>query len=97
MDSGADEHADCGVLCENLSFFLNLKQKKTRLGGFLYSAGKALDRHYVCSRWAFGTVSDFKLNALTFSQGFETIALDCREVYEHVFATIFRSNEAKAF
>ncbi|OAT21145.1 hypothetical protein M979_0375 [Buttiauxella noackiae ATCC 51607] len=34
MDSGADEHADCGVLCENLSFFLNLKQKKPALAGF---------------------------------------------------------------
>jgi len=51
----------------------------------------------VSSRRAFGTVSDFKLNALTFSQGFETIALDCREVYEHVFAAIFRSNETESF
>lgn len=34
MDSGANEHADCGVLCENLSFPLNLKQKKPALAGF---------------------------------------------------------------
>jgi hypothetical protein len=34
MDSGADEHADCDVLCENLSVFLNSEQKKPALAGF---------------------------------------------------------------
>jgi hypothetical protein len=34
MDGGADEHVDCDVLCENLSIFLNLKQKKPALAGF---------------------------------------------------------------
>ena len=34
MDSGADEHVDCDVLCESLSFPLNLKQKKPALAGF---------------------------------------------------------------
>ncbi len=56
-----------------------------------------LDRHYVSSRRAFGTVSDFKLYALTFSQSFETIALDCREVYEYIFAAVVRSDEAETF
>src|SRR5699024_4398788 len=52
---------------------------------------------YVCSRRAFGTVSDFELYALTFSKSFKTISLDCREVYEHVFAAVFRSNETESF
>ena len=30
-------------------------------------------------------------------KSFETIALDRREVYEHVFAAIFRSNETESF
>jgi hypothetical protein len=34
VDSGADEHADCDLLCENLPFQLNLKQKKPALAGF---------------------------------------------------------------
>ena len=54
-----------------------------------------LQSDYVCSRRAFGTVSDFELYALTFSQSFKTIGLDCREVYEHVFAAVFRSNGFK--
>jgi hypothetical protein len=51
----------------------------------------------VSSRWAFSAFGDFKLNALAFSQGFETVALDSREVYEHVFAAIFWSNETESF
>ncbi len=43
------------------------------------------------------TVSDFELYALTFSQSFETVGLDCREVYEYIFAAIFRSNETESF
>jgi hypothetical protein len=49
-----------------------------------------------CSR-AFLAVLNFELNALAFGQGFETIALDSGEVYEHIFATVSRSNEAKTF
>ena len=45
----------------------------------------------------FCTVSDFELYALTFSQSFETVGLDCREVYEYIFAAIFRSNETESF
>ena len=39
----------------------------------------------------------FELYALTFSKSFKTISLDCREVYEHVFRAIVRSDEAEAF
>jgi len=56
-----------------------------------------LQSSYVCSRRAFGTVSDFELYTLTFSQSFETIGLDSGEVYEYIFATIFRSNETESF
>lgn len=51
----------------------------------------------VSSRWAFSAVGDFKLYALTFSQSFEAVALDCREMYEYIFAAIFRSNETESF
>jgi len=34
LDGGADEHANCDVLCESLSIFLNLDQKKPALAGF---------------------------------------------------------------
>ncbi|AMO49917.1 Cold shock-like protein cspE [Enterobacter sp. FY-07] len=55
------------------------------------------DSSYVnCSR-AFLTVLNFKLNVLAFGQSFETVTLDCREVYEHIFAAISRSNETKTF
>ncbi len=37
-----------------------------------------------------------ELYALTFSQSFETVGLDCREVYEYIFAAIFRSNETES-
>jgi len=81
-----------------LSDPLNLGEKKPAFQRVLeFCLIANLDRHYVSSRRAFGTVSDFKLYALTFSQSFETIALDCREVYEHVFAAIFRSNETESF
>ena len=47
-----------------------------------------------CCR-AFLAVLNFELNALAFSQGFETIALNSREVYEHIFAAVSRSNKTK--
>jgi len=72
-------------------------KKNPSLTGFCILLSKCLDRHYVCSRWAFGTVSDFELYTLAFGQSFETVGLDCREVYEYIFAAIFRSNETKAF
>ena len=74
------------------------RQKKTRcLAGFYILLTRCLQSDYVCSRRAFGTVSDFELYALTFSQSFETVGLDCREVYEYIFAAIFRSNETESF
>ncbi len=63
--------------------------KKNRLLAGFYSTDALLSDD-VCSRRAFGTVSDFELYALTFSQSFETVGLDCREVYEYIFAAIFR-------
>ena len=55
------------------------------------------DSCYVNSCRTFLTVLNFELNVLTFSQSFEAITLDSGEVYEHVFAAISRSNEAKTF
>lgn len=55
------------------------------------------DSCYVNSCRTFLTVLNFELNVLTFSQSFETITLDSGEVYEHIFAAISRSNEAKTF
>ncbi len=55
------------------------RQKKTRLlAGFYILLTRCLQSDDVCSRRAFGTVSDFELYALTFSQSFETVGLDCR-------------------
>ncbi len=71
--------------------------KKRLLAGFYILLTRCLQSDDVCSRRAFGTVSDFELYALTFSQSFETVGLDCREVYEYIFAAIFRSNETESF
>ena len=42
-------------------------------------------------------ILDFELNVLAFSQGFEAVTLDCREVYEHVFAAVSRGDETETF
>ncbi|KKF38082.1 hypothetical protein SY86_00705 [Erwinia tracheiphila] len=76
---------------------LNKKTKKPAIGAGFKILSDNLNSGNVSSRWAFGTVGDFELYTLTFSQSFETVALDGREVYEHVFATIFRSNETESF
>lgn len=55
------------------------------------------DSCYVNSCRTFLAVLNFELNVLTFSQSFEAITLDSGEVYEHIFAAISRSNEAKTF
>ena len=55
------------------------------------------DRHNVNRCRAFLTILNFELNVLTFSQRFETITLNSREVNEHIFATVRRRNEAKTF
>ncbi len=73
------------------------ERKKTRQRRVFRILSDNLNSGNVSSRWAFGAVCDFELYALTFSQSFETVALDGREVYEHVFATIFRSNETESF
>ena len=52
--------------------------------------------HVNCSR-AFLAVLDFEFNVLAFSQSFEAVTLDCREVYEYIFAAVSWSNETKTF
>lgn len=46
---------------------------------------------------AFSAAFDGEGHFLTFVQRFVTIVLDSREVYEHVFRAIVRSDEAEAF
>jgi hypothetical protein len=55
------------------------------------------DSGYVNSSRTFLAVLNFELNVLAFSQSFEAITLDCREVYEHVFAAVSWGNETKTF
>ena len=84
------------------------RQQKTRLGGFFQFLQKdfpvdekaswlELQTNYVGSSRAFLALLDGELNALTFVQGFEAGGLDSGEVYEHVFATGSRGDEAKTF
>jgi hypothetical protein len=62
------------------------------------NSGKArLDSGNVSRRRTFSTVLDSELYVLAFSQGLETLILDSGEVYEHIFAAVSRSDEAKAF
>jgi hypothetical protein len=56
-----------------------------------------LQTNYVGSSRAFLALLDGELNALTFVQSFEAGGLDCREVYEHVFAAVSRGDETKTF
>lgn len=84
------------------------RQQKTRLGGFFQFLQKdfpvdekaswlELQTNYVGSSRAFLALLDGELNALTFVQSFEAGGLDSGEVYEHVFATVSRGDEAKTF
>jgi len=54
-----------------------------------------LDRCDVLCLWAFLTVGDGELHFLAISEGFEAIALDCAEVYEHVGA-VFALDKAES-
>ena len=56
-----------------------------------------LQAGYVTSCRAFSAAFDGEGHFLTFVQRFVTIVLDSREVYEHVFRAIVRSDEAEAF
>lgn len=69
--------------------------KKPAGGGFLTTNAANLDSSYVNSRRAFLAILDFELYVLTFSQSFETVALDCREVNEHVLAAVSRGDETE--
>ncbi|BAK11549.1 cold shock-like protein CspC [Pantoea ananatis AJ13355] len=42
-------------------------------------------------------VLDFELNVLAFGQRFEAVALNSREVYEYIFATVSWSDKTEAF
>ena len=55
------------------------------------------ERHYIYCCRAFGTIFNSKFNFLVFVQRTEVITLNRREVHEHIFTAIFRSNKAKAF
>ena len=57
----------------------------------------SLQAYNVTSCWAFSAAFDGEGNFLTFIQRFVAFVLDSREVYEHVFRAIVRSDEAEAF
>lgn len=46
--------------------------------------------------WTLRTFDDFELYSLTFIQGLETVALNCAEVYEYIFAA-FNLDETETF
>ena len=58
---------------------------------------RGLQGSNVASCRAFSAVFDGEGNFLTFIQGFVAVALDCREVYEYIFAAVVRSDKAKTF
>jgi len=49
-----------------------------------------------CSR-AFSAAFDGEGDFLSFIQGFIVVALNCREVYEYIFAAVVRRDKAKTF
>jgi len=57
---------------------------------------QSLQFHHVGCLRSTVALRDFEFNRLTFFQGFEAVALDRREVNEHVVA-FFYGNEAVAF
>jgi|GEM_PF-6436030 len=56
---------------------------------------RGLDNSYVACCRAFSTIFNGEGNLLTFIQSFVAIALNSREVYEYIFATVVRSDKAK--
>jgi hypothetical protein len=56
-----------------------------------------LDSSYVSSCWAFLAIFDSERYFLTFFQRLEAAVLDCREVYEYIFAAVSWGNEAETF
>jgi len=55
-----------------------------------------LQFYYVLSLWATVALNDVELNFLTFVQSFETVTLDCAEVYEYIVSA-FYLNETETF
>lgn len=60
---------------------------------FAMSSNKARNKFlqfdYVSCLWSAVSVGDFEFYFLTFVKSFESVALDCREVYEYVFAAFY--------
>jgi hypothetical protein len=72
--------------------------KKARQAGLFSSVPPRLFRWAdIRGLLAFGASGDIETHLLIFSQGFETIALNCGEVREQILATAIRGNKAEAF
>jgi hypothetical protein len=59
------------------------------------TGGSDLERLYVGSLPALGSLNDVELHGLTLLQTLESTGVDCRVMHEHVFAILAR-NEAEA-
>jgi len=58
---------------------------------------RSLDGEDVTGRRTFLAIFNGKFDFLAFVQGFKTAALDSGKVYKHIFATVVRGDETKAF
>jgi hypothetical protein len=75
------------------------RKSPARGGAFDLTADQAVKllRHNVVGAWTFGALANFKRDFLTFSQSFETTALDGAEMDENVIAAGILGNEAETF
>jgi hypothetical protein len=79
-------------------FLLADKKNPRREAGILNSElNLSLQAGYVTSCRAFSAAFDGEGNFLTFIQRFVAIVHDSGEVYEYIFRTVIRSDEAEAF
>src|SRR3954469_24550204 len=74
-----------------------LQQKSPLARAFSYLPFDLVERADVRRLIAFGAGRDVVGDFLVFTQAFETIALDRREMRKEVFAAIVRRNETKTF
>jgi hypothetical protein len=58
---------------------------------------RGLQRSDVAGCRAFRAIFNGERNLLAFIKGLEVVTLDCREMYEYIFAAIVRSDKAKTF
>jgi hypothetical protein len=63
----------------------------------MLSDRKRSGRLDIGSLFAFRALRDFELHFLTFFQSLKAIHLNCGKMREKIFATVIRSNKAKAF